>query len=287
MPTVPLRPVAWCALAVLVLPLLRAGDADPTVVARQALAALEQGRQYAWEFRDLDGEVENKTIWVENPTAQAMADPAAKPSVATIRKRRLRTLSPTVQGQHRTDGWAVIEAGFSDGPKILAVLHPSGARVIQSRKGDWLPVGKFRTEFGPDPSRLTELKEQKTYSAAWAALTSPVPHLLLSLLLHDASHFRFGQDEIIADVSVASARQLLGPDSSARKLAPERFKGSARLRVRDGILRECQIQLDYDVDLTGKETPSNENIDVLILFRGPLTEVVAVPEAARAQFPAE
>ncbi|HWA27454.1 MAG TPA: hypothetical protein VG734_17495 [Lacunisphaera sp.] len=274
-------PMAWTAEA-------PPPAGDPAIIVREALAKLEHDRQYAWEFRDLDGEEANQTVWLDRSPHEFRPDfNPGQFAPAAPRKKVVRTLSPTVQGLHRADGWAVTEAGFANGPKIMAVVHPSGARVVRSRKGEWLNVTRFRTEFGPDPNRLTDPKEQMAYSASWAALTSPVPHLLLPLLLRDASHFRYENDEIIGEVSAASARLLLGPDGTARKLAPERFKGMARLRIREGVLRECRIQLDYDVDLTAKETPSNENLDVLILFRGPLTEPVIVPEAARAELPVE
>jgi hypothetical protein len=293
-PTLPRT--AWRALTLLLASTLAAADPegaspDPAVVARQALAALEQGRQYAWEFRDLDGEVDNKTVWVgADRPADAWENSNLNSPRATAWKKKIRTFSPTVQGQFRADGWAVTEAGFAAGPRIVAVLHPSGARVVRmvhSGKTEWLTAGKFQSLYGPGARRLTDPKDQMAYSACWAAMTSPVPHELLTLLLRDASQFRFEQDEIFAEISAASARLLLGSDSPTRKLAPDRFKGNARLRIRDGVLRECRIQLDYDVDLTAEKQPSNENIDVLILFRGPLAEPVLVPDAARAALPAE
>jgi hypothetical protein len=289
MPPVPLsKTAAWqCTLTLLLAPMVLAAEPDPALTARAAIAYLEQGPVYAWEIRDLDGEIDNKTVWKEpSPKAEqlrATRDLTERQPLA--RKVKIRTLSPTVQGVYRPDGWAVTEAGFAKGPKVMAVLHPSGTRVVRSDKGEWLTARQFKREYDrkyPDLRLLMDPKEQKTYSSSWAAFTSPVPHILLPELLRDAVHFRVEQDEIVAEVSVDSARLLLGQDGGSRKLAPGRFKGSARLRVREGVLRECRIQLDYDVDLTRIKDPSTESIDILILLLAPSGMPPAVPEAARA-----
>lgn len=285
MPPVPSPRIAacWCGLYLVLAPVAPAAESDPALVARVALAVLEQGRTYGWELRDLDGEIEKKTVWKESAAKDELSEPGQRSAMA--RKVKIRMLSPTVHGVLRPDGWAVIESGFTKGPKVMAVLHPAGARVVRTGQGGWLTAGQFKRECDqkyPDLRLLTDSKEQMVYSSSWAAFTSPVPHILLPELLRDAANFRFEREEIVAEVSVDSARLLLGQDGHARKLAPERFKGNARLRVQEGLLRECRIQLDYDVDLTRIKDPSAESIDILILFLAPAAEPPAVPEAARA-----
>jgi hypothetical protein len=275
------RTAAWrSGLALLLVVAARAAEADPSLVVNLAVENLEQRRQYAWEFRDLAGEVENKTVW-KATTPNFSADqqqPVAK-------KIRITTLSPTVHGEYCPDGWSLAASGFVKGPKVAVVINPSGVRVIQFDHGEWLPFAKFRRDYeriAADPQRLALSKAQMRYSAAWAAFTSPRPHILLPKLLRAAERFRFEQDEIVAEVNADTARLLLGGDGPARKLAPDRFKGNVRLRVREGVLQECRIQLDYDVDLTKAETPSTENIDVLILLTAPSVVPPVVPEQARA-----